>query len=322
MKFGAVAIGRNEGQRLRLCLKSLSAARALVYVDSGSTDGSVQWARDHGVIVVELDRNLPFTAARGRNAGFRRLRKIAPDLLYVQFADGDCELVKGWVEHATSFLDSHIDVGAVFGRLRERHPERSVYNWLCDREWDRPAGEVRSCAGNVMMRVDAFCAVGGYRDDVIAAEEDELCIRLRAEGWRIWGLDADMALHDASMMHFGQWWRRTLRSGYGFALGAYLHGASAEQHFVWESRRAWIWGIWLPLACLALGLMFGPWGWAAWLIYPLQISRQTVRNPGPMRDRALLALFQVLARFAEALGQIRFMRDRLVGRQAQLIEHK
>ena len=38
LKFGAVAIGRNEGKRLRQCLASLSGA-AVVYVDSGSTDG-------------------------------------------------------------------------------------------------------------------------------------------------------------------------------------------------------------------------------------------------------------------------------------------
>jgi GT2 family glycosyltransferase len=322
MNFGIVVIGRNEGERLKRCLQSASTATAIVYVDSGSTDGSAQWARDQGANVVELDMNLPFTAARARNAGFRRLRELAPHLPYVQFVDGDCELVEGWTKNATSFLDSHVDIGAVCGRLRERHPERSIYNWLCDREWERPTGEVRACAGNVLMRANALHAVGGYRDDVIAAEEDELCIRLRRAGWRIWRLDTDMALHDASMTRFGQWWRRGLRGGYGLAQGAYLHGASSERHFVWESRRAWIWGIWLPLACLAAGLMFGPWGWVAWLIYPLQMLRQVVRNSGPLSDRATLALFQVLARFPESWGQIKFMRDCLLGRQVRLIEYK
>ena len=147
-------------------------------------------------------------------------------------------------------------------------------------------------------------------------------MRLRAKGWRIWRLDAEMALHDAAMTRFSQWWRRTMRGGYAFAQGAYLHGASPERHWVWESRRAWLWGIWLPLACLACGLLLGPWGWAAWLIYPLQVLRQTVRNPGPLADRATLAFFQVLARFPEAMGQIRFLRDRLLGRRARLIEYK
>src|SRR6185437_7195484 len=96
MKFGAVAIGRNEGERLRQCLKSLSAAAAVVYVDSGSTDGSAEWARSQGADVIDLDIGLPFTAARARNAGFGRLREIDSDLRYVQFLDGDCELIDGW----------------------------------------------------------------------------------------------------------------------------------------------------------------------------------------------------------------------------------
>jgi hypothetical protein len=131
-----------------------------------------------------------------------------------------------------------------------------------------------------------------------------------------------MALHDAAMTRFSQWWRRATRAGYGFAQGAYLHGGPPERHWVWESRRAWLWGVWLPLACLLSGLLFGPWGWAAWLIYPLQVLRQTMRNPGPLADRATLAFFQVLARSPEGWGQIRFLRDRLLGRQARLIEYK
>jgi GT2 family glycosyltransferase len=322
VKFGAVAIGRNEGKRLKQCLESLSTAAAVVYVDSGSTDGSAQWAHDHGADVIELDASDPFTAARARNAGFKQLRKMAPELTFVQFVDGDCELNNTWPKHAIAFLESHVDCGAVCGRLRERYPERSMYNWLCDREWDGPAGEVRACGGITMMRVDALEAVGGYRDDLIAGEEPELCVRLRLLGWRIWRLAGDMALHDAAMTRFGQWWQRALRGGYAFAQGAYLHGAPPERHWVWETRRAWLWGVWLPLACLTAALAFGTWGWATWAIYPLQVLRQTMRNRGAVGDRALLALFQVLSRFPESWGQIKFMRDRLLGRQARLIEYK
>jgi GT2 family glycosyltransferase len=323
VKFGGIAIGRNEGMRLRRCLQSLSMQAAIVvYVDSGSADGSAQWARDYGVDVVDLDLGLPFTAARARNAGFKRLRKIAPDLSYVQFVDGDCELIEGWPRHAISFMEAHEEIGAVAGYRRELFPERSIYNWLCDHEWNGPAGEVSACGGDVMLRASAFEEVGGFRDDLIAGEEPELCVRLRAAGWKIWRLDTEMTLHDAAILRLAQWWRRTLRCGYAFAQGAYLHGEPPEFHRVRESRRAWLWGIWLPLACLAIGVGFGPWGWAAWLIYPLQILRQTLRNRGPLGDRAVLALFQVLARFPEGWGQIKFMHDRLLGRQTRLIEYK
>lgn len=322
MHFGVVVIGRNEGVRLHRCLIGLPPTWALVYVDSASSDGSAQWAQDRGIEVIELDSSTPFTAARARNAGLSRLRILKPDLQYVQFVDGDCELNDCWVEHAVFFLDTHPDVGAVAGRLRERNPDRSIYNWLCDREWDGPTGEVRMCGGIAMMRATALESVGGFRNELIAGEEPELCVRLRAAGWKIWRLSNDMALHDAAMTSPGQWWKRSIRSGYVFAQGAHLHGSPPERHLVWESRRAWLWGVWLPLACLMAGLIFPPWGWTAWLVYPLQMLRQTLRNSGPMKQRALLAFFQTLTRFPEGWGQIRFLWDRMFVRRSGLIEYK
>jgi glycosyltransferase involved in cell wall biosynthesis len=323
MVFGGVVIGRNEGERLKRCLRSLSkCASAVVYVDSGSIDGSAQWARDFGITVLDLDLALPFTAARARNAGFRRLREMAADIGYVQFVDGDCELIQSWPDDAISFLEAHSDIAAVAGRRRELYPERSVYNWLCEKDWNGPSGEVRSCGGDAMMRVSAFESVGGFRDDLIAGEEPELCVRLRAAGWKIWRLETDMTFHDAAMFYFGQWWRRALRGGYAFAQGAYLHGRPPECHRVWEARRAWIWGVWFPLGCLAIGLTFEPWGWATWLIYPLQVLRQIIRNQGSFRDRVVLALFQTIARFPEGWGQIKFLIDRLSDRRSPLIEYK
>jgi hypothetical protein len=240
----------------------------------------------------------------------------------VQFIDGDCELDPRWPARAIAYLDAHTDLCAVCGRRRERFPQKSLYNWLCDREWNVPPGEVRSFFGDVMIHAAALEAVGGYRDDLIAGEEPELCVRLRAAGWRIWRLPSEMTLHDAAMTHFGQWWLRSLRSGFAFAQGAYLHGAPPERHFVWESRRARLWGLWLPLVCLAATLAFWPLGLLTWLIYPSQVLRQTVRNPGPFAERVTLAFFQVLGRFPEAIGQIKFLLKRRFGHQASLIEYK
>ena len=50
--------------------------------------------------VIDLDMSVPFTAARARNAGFRRLREMVTDLAYVQFVDGDCELIDGLARDA------------------------------------------------------------------------------------------------------------------------------------------------------------------------------------------------------------------------------
>jgi GT2 family glycosyltransferase len=164
--------------------------------------------------------------------------------------------------------------------------------------------------------------VGGFRADVIAAEDSELCVRLRTAGWRIWHLDVEMTLHDAAMTSFSQWWRRAVRAGYCFAQGAYLHGSQPERHFVWETRRAWFLGAWLPLACLATGLALGPWGWAVWMIYPMHMLQKAIRESRPLDVRLWLALFYVLGSFPQAWGGIVFMRDRLLDRQAHLMEYK
>jgi glycosyltransferase involved in cell wall biosynthesis len=218
--FGVVAIGRNEGDRLKRCLASALCAAAVVYVDSGSTDGSVAWATATGVDVVVLQGY--FTAARARNAGFIRLNEIAPSLEFVQFLDGDCELLEDWPQQAISFLERHEKVCAVFGRRRERFPDRSIYNRLCDKEWNTPIGEALAFGGDVMIRAQTLGDAGGYREDLIAGEEPELCVRLRSHGNHIWRLDFDMTMHDANIVRFGQWWRRNVRSGYAFAQGAHL----------------------------------------------------------------------------------------------------
>jgi len=321
--IGVVVIGRNEGQRLVRCLASLAgAAEQVVYVDSGSTDGSAQQARALGVEVLALDMAQPFTAARARNEGFNRLQQLLPGLRLVQFVDGDCEVVPGWVQSAAAFLDAQPQVAVVCGRRRERHPERSVYNLLCDLEWDTPSGEARACGGDALMRAGAFSAVGGYRAGLIAGEEPELCVRLRAAGWKVWRLDAEMTLHDAAMTRFGQWWRRSQRAGYAYAEGAALHGAPPERHWLRESRRAWLWGFGIPvliaLACMAVG----PWGLLLALVYPLQAVRLARKGSRSRRENRVQAVFLVLGKFPEALGQLRYCWRRLTASKAQLIEYK
>jgi len=322
--IGVVVIGRNEGERLRRCLESLGELRdRSIYVDSGSRDASVAMGRSLGVEVVELDMGVPFTAARARNAGFERLLQLHPHLDYVFFVDGDCEIIPGWIEAARGFLDRHPEVAIVWGQRRERFPERSIYNMLCAIEWvDYPLGSTPVCGGDSVSRVHAFRQVGGYRADLICGEEPEMCVRLRQLGWKIWHVDVDMTLHDAAMLHFSQWWKRSMRSGYGSSLGASLHGAPPERHGVRATRRAWIWGFWLPLATLILAPLLWPWGLLVLVPYPLQIIRLALMGRRAPRENWWRAGMLVLSKFPEVLGQMKFNWDRLRGTRSHLIEYK
>jgi len=323
MTIGVVVIGRNEGERLKRCLLPVYRNGAtVIYVDSGSTDGSVEWARAMGVRVVELDMRTPFTAARARNAGYRSLRAEVENFRYVQFVDGDCELHPRWVETAAAFLDGRRDVGVVSGRLRERYPERSVYNMLCDIEWDTPIGELRFCGGVAMMRYAALDSVGGFREDLVAGEEPELCVRMRNAGWAVWRIDEEMATHDAGMTRFSQWWTRAMRGGYAFAQGMALHGAPPERLGVRPSRRIWLWAFGIPVGVLALVCFGNPWFFLLLLVYPTQIVRLALRGKRSLRENILHAAFLVLAKFPEMLGQLKFAMQRLRGKPSGLFEYK
>jgi GT2 family glycosyltransferase len=323
-RLGVVVIGRNEGPRLRRCLESLCAIiDRTVYVDSGSMDDSIIVARDLRASVIALDRNTPFTAARARNAGFWKLFEDHSSLEFVFFVDGDCEVVAGWMEAAVRFLEEHPDTAVVWGHRRERHPESSIYNLLCDMEWNStPVGEAIACGGDAVMRVVSFRQVNGFRSELICGEEPELCVRLRRTGWRIWHIDAEMTLHDAALHRFSQWWRRMIRGGYAYALGAHLHGRPPERHWVSESRRAWLWGLWMPMAIVCAGILIGLWAFVAFLVYPLQAVRLAARGSGTPRRKWLRAGALVLSKFPEMLGQLKFLWDRWRGVKPLLIEYK
>ncbi len=320
--IGIVVIGRNEGDRLKRCLGSLSSyIPRTVYVDSGSTDGSIDFATQAGVQVVSLDTDTHFTAARARNTGFVHLHGMYPDLAFVQFVDGDCELADGWLQHAIAFLESHDEVAVVCGRLRERHPDRSVYNLLCDMEWDAPVGEASSCGGNCLVRTSVFRQVNGYKADLIAGEEPELCLRIRAAGWRIWRISSEMALHDAAMTQFRQWWIREMRTGYSFAQGVRLHGSSPSRYRIREWRRAWFWGVGLPLLILLAVFAWGPLCFGALGAYAFQTMRLARSGSRSSRENWLWAIFVVAGKFPEALGQLRFL-TQYRSRRPRLIEYK
>jgi len=323
---GVVAIGRNEGDRLKACLAAARRdASAVIYVDSGSTDGSRDWAREQGIEVIELDMEAPFTAARARNAGWRRLAEIAPDAAFVQVVDGDCELVEGFLADARGAFDSADRLAAVCGQRRERYPDRTRYNRLCSLEWEAPAGPSASCGGDAMFRLGALRQVGGFDPTLIAGEEPELCFRLRQRGWKILRLGRDMALHDADMTRLRQWWQRARRGGHAAAEGAWMHGRSPERYNVRRTATILLWALVLPLLILGLAWPTGGWSLLGLGLYPVQWLRivgKELRRGRSGGDARLVATFTLLGKFPQLAGVVSFVVDRVRGRRAELIEYK
>jgi hypothetical protein len=323
--LGIVVIGRNEGSRLVRCLESVGFAHALrVYVDSGSTDGSIDSARTLGADVVILDADCSFTAARARNAGFRRLRESGDQLRTVQFIDGDCEIEPGWLEAGMRVFERDPTCAVVCGLLRERQPEASIYNRLADLEWRRDCGEIAYCGGIFMVRADVFERVGMFDPRIAAGEEPDLCCRIRQAGFRIVRIDYPMATHDLHMTRFSQWWRRSVRGGYG-ALKLTCFGPEVSRGvFRRQVRSALAWGGGLPLAALlgtVLATVAGWWPWSLVVLtlWPtmlgLQVARlsaRTRRQGQPTRVSVIHAGLTVLWKYAALVGFGRCLRDRMI----------
>lgn len=338
-EIAVIAIGRNEGQRLRRCLESVvNRGYHVIYVDSGSTDGSVELATSLGAQVVTLDMSIPFSAARARNAGVEHLGQSSL-IEFVQFVDGDCEIVAGWLDTAKQELETRFDVAVVCGRRRERHPEHSIYNRLADIEWNTPVGEALSCGGDAMMRLSAFREAGGFDPSIVAGEEPELCQRLRERGHRIVRIDAEMTLHDSAITHFSQWWKRQIRSGYGSVDVFTRFGKSGLFARQVQRARDWTMGILFSMVVIVglaifIGVRAGPKvgfavGVASMLIFglilPLQMLRTAFgirKKAGDLRTAIAYGFLTMISKWPEMIGQLRYARDRKSGKHLQLIEYK
>lgn len=307
-----VVIGRNEGKRLVDCLRSLQSSKnPIVYVDSASSDGSQAAALAAGAIVIDLDLSQPFTAARARHEGVKALLSRYATVSYIQFIDGDCTIAPGWIEKAEAFLDHNPQYAVVCGRRLERHPEASLYNRLADLEWDTPIGDVAACGGDCLMRMDAYCQVGGFDRHLIAGEEPELCSRLSLAGWKIYRTDADMTHHDAAMTRLIQYWRRAIRSGYGYAQAWHTTRKRPHPLYQRELLRTLFWGM-IPPIVFVMGViaknpllcLFPP------VLYLAQMIRMAVRDGITSRFSWQRSGLLMISKVAETWGVLRYLWQR------------
>lgn len=330
--IGIVIIGRNEGERLRRSLQSVPDFGARIYVDSGSTDGSQQFARSLGFTVLDLDRSTEFTAARARNLGICHIAENFPAVRLVQTIDGDCELVADWVAQAAARLRGDEKLAVVFGRRRERFPDRNLYHRACEIEWNVPVGAANSCGGDALFRLTALIEAGGYNPRLISGEEPDLCYRLRRRGWSIYSDGCDMTRHDVDITSMKQWWRRALRAGHGIAELVAIHGRGADKGwdrfvlsgFLWSGMLLLTAAILLVAIVKASSTLL-----AVALLLVLLLVIQVVRTGKRARmsfhsDRDAFGWggLLLLSKLAQLQGTLLYWRRRLTSSRRSIIEYK
>lgn len=327
-RIGIVVIGRNEGDRLVACLESLRpSGYPVVYVDSGSHDSSVGCAARMSDQVVELSSVRPFSAARARNEGFAALRAMHPAIDLVQFIDGDCTLIAGWLEAGEATLAAAPRVAVTVGALAERCPEASIYNRLCALEWKSTAGEVTdfgALGGIMMVRAAVFADLRGFDEHVIAGEDSEFGVRVHEAGFKVLKLGAAMATHDADIHRFGQWWRRAVRSGHAVGQRFGLHGRGPSRDCARRRRSVVFWAFVLPATIVVLApLTYGSSLLLAlgYVVMARRVANYRRAQGDSASDARLYARFNVLSKFAEGIGLLKFHLNRMRGRY-RIIEYK
>jgi cellulose synthase/poly-beta-1,6-N-acetylglucosamine synthase-like glycosyltransferase len=320
-----VIIGRNEGERLERCILTAQAIEGwspaeVLYVDSGSTDGSLDLAARLGATVLPLPPGA-FTAARARNLGWRQ---AVGEL--VLFLDGDTILDAKFPLAALAELQKSPTNAAAWGHRREICPCLSIYVRVLDLDWVYPPGETLFFGGDVLVRRVALEAVNGFDETLIAGEEPEMCRRMRTLGWHIQHIDAPMTLHDLAITRFSQYWRRSQRAGYAFAAVSARFRATSDpfwsEESSWNRQRGLFWLLSPIVALVASVALLSPWPMTIWLLLLLAFAARTARQyrwkPAPWTTLLLYGLHSHLQQIPIFFGQVQF----LLNRNKALMEYK
>ncbi len=316
-----VIIGRNEQKCLNATLEPLVGLQA-IYVDSGSTDRSVVIANNKDIPVHQLSPDSPFTAARARNEGFKIVKKLYPDIRYVQFIDGDCELCPDWLDNAYNELEKNTEIAVLCGELKEKYPDRTIYNKLIQLEWK----SLVYFTGTVIFKVEVFEEINGFNPIVIAGEDSELAARLVESGYVIKKLKIPMATHDANIHSISQWLWRTIRSGHAAADRAYIHSKTRSKDGLQELQSILIWGCIIPIVGVFSMFIHPAFLLLLISLYLLLFVKIVFYRMNTFNDTYLDAMkysfFIVVGKTPQMLGLSTFYIRELFCRKKHIIEYK
>ena len=226
-----VIIGRNaEWSIARLLNSIISRAPThlsveIIYVDSASTDRTIEIVSTYPVTVIQLSADQPLCASAGRFIGSRYATGK-----YVYFLDSDMELLDGWLQRALKELDEKPQIGVITGivvdtdrtlKLDEIPPiDYSAY-------FDAGLTDIQYAGGAAICRRLVLRQVGTWNPHIISDEESELCLRIRQGGYRVVRLEYPMTRHHTDPYFeistlLGRRKRR-LYVGFGQTIRCFLH---------------------------------------------------------------------------------------------------
>jgi len=225
--ISVVIIGLNISEKVVNCIKSVKESKypnlEIIYVDGGSSDGSVEKVKKLGYVKVIESNHENQTGGRQRNIGWRSSKS---DL--IQFLDGDVLMDPNWINHAFKKINDRFI--AVCGYRKERYPNKNWYNLINDIDWEKNIGETHHFGAEVLIKKSVLDDVGGYDDELISGQNGDISFRIKEKGYHILRIDKIMSYHNIKKNNFRKYFWRNFRHGYG-------HIQVAIRHYKKNGRR-------------------------------------------------------------------------------------
>lgn len=184
-----VVIGRNEGGNLPRCFESIQKiTRRIVFVDSNSSDRSVEIAQEYGIpVIVALDSNF-YSAALGRMVGATKC-----ETSLIQFLDGDMELAPDWMPTAVRFMNDNLKAAVAHGFKREFKNENNLEEYTI--KADQKNWRSDYLQGAYLIKREVYQASGGLDPRFPGEEERDLYVRIHDLGHEVWYIHHLMSSH-------------------------------------------------------------------------------------------------------------------------------
>lgn len=319
MRLSVIIIGKNEEKHLKKCFQSVVKAVSgikdseMIYVDSASTDRSVEIAQLFPARILQLKPEWELSAAAGRYIGFLR-----SEGKYLFFIDGDSFIYRGWLSHAIRFMDENPAVSGVAGVVHEIFlgSDGSVCGFLRNRYGqDDQTVEASTLGGIALYRQHTLEKVGPFNPYIPVDEERELALRIRKDGLKIVRIPEPMAITTGPeretikevmrrsrtrLYHFGIPLKYCQRNGMGGQylkerLGFFVTYMAAVLSGLIVLIVAWIWDFLFPVFLLSIVL----------LIVPVLLRKKNMRSMiNSFLKRTVLSYWTIKSYFQTQIHEI------------------
>lgn len=290
-----IVLNWNGKQYLQTCLSSLLGQNyheiEIIFVDNGSTDGSVEFVKDKypSVKIIVHDRNLGF--AGGVNSGI-----IVSHGKYIATINNDAEADLEWISSLVQVIESDRCIGSCSSKML-RYYDRKIIDsagivvYQNGNAYDRGAQEVDrgqydaqteifgACAGAALYRRQMLDEIGLFDEEYFAYFEDvDISFRMHLFGWKC------IFVPDAIVYH--------------------IHSATSRQKSpfkIFYLERNKLWNMWkyFPLSLLITQLPFTNihyFRYIAKYFNKLIMRKDNMENKDPIFNYAFLSIISAVIR--------------------------